>query len=365
MNSPLTVKIDLGRRSYAATVGAGLLTELGSLINVPSGSRRTIVITDSNVAGLYGQAAMDSLRAAGIKADIIDFPAGEQNKNLRTVEKLFDRLFKLSPPVGRDSLIIALGGGVAGDVAGFVAATALRGLDFIQCPTTLLAAVDSSVGGKTGVDHSAGKNLIGAFHQPVGVLVDVETFRTLPEGHLQSGLAECVKHAMIRDESLLEMIEANVDVILECRSDMMIDLVARNIAIKAAVVSADEREGSVRAHLNFGHTVGHAVETLAGYGNMTHGQVVAFGMIVASGIAVRRGLLGEPVLHRLVNLLGRLGLATAMPHLDTGEIWTIMQHDKKARGGKVRMVLPTAIGEVGIFDDVTNQEVASAMKGMQ
>jgi 3-dehydroquinate synthase len=359
-----TVRVELGPRSYEVQVGPGLIASLGKTAAQVARSERVVVISDSTVTGLYGRQALHSLASAGLTASLIDFPAGEANKTLATAGRLLDKLFALSPAIGRDCLITALGGGVPGDVAGFVSAVALRGLRWMQCPTTLLADVDASVGGKTGVDHPAGKNLIGAFHQPAAVLIDVRTLKTLGPQDVRSGLAECVKHAMIADADMLSFIDANADAILARDERTMTDLIARNVAIKAAVVAADEREAGVRAHLNFGHTVGHAIEAFAGFGGMTHGQAVALGMIAACTIAEKRGLVGASTRETLVAVLGKLGLATHRPGLDAERVWDIMQHDKKARAGKVRFVLPVGPGKVDIFDDVREQDVIDAIRAL-
>jgi len=279
------ITVDLGPRSYDVIVGAGLLAHLGATVAALGRTSHAVVISDSTVVDLYGPQAAESLAGANLAGAFISFPAGEANKTLAVYGKLLDDLLALTPAVDRDCVIVALGGGVPGDVAGFVAATALRGLRVVQCPTTLLAAVDSSVGGKTGVDHATGKNLIGAFHQPGAVVIDVETFRTLPAGELANGLAECVKHGVIRDEPLLGFIEDNAGAIGACNGDVMEELVARNVAIKAAVVADDERETGQRAHLNFGHTIGHAIEVFVGYDKIAHGQAVGRPRRVAPGKA--------------------------------------------------------------------------------
>jgi 3-dehydroquinate synthase len=358
------VKVELGERSYDVVVGEDALDRLGDHIRQLAAGGRVVVISDSTVASLYGEHALSSLRAGGLDASLLSFPAGEPNKTLATASSLFDRLFALHPPIDRDSVVVALGGGVPGDMAGFVAATALRGLRWVQCPTTLLADVDASVGGKTGVDHAAGKNLIGAFHQPRGVFIDVRTLRTLDDVQLRSGLAECVKHAMIRDKSLLAWIDERAGKISEREAESLAELIARNVEIKASVVAADERESGVRAHLNFGHTIGHGIEAQAGYGAITHGQAVALGMIAACRIAERRGLVDVSLRERLASLLDALGLDTRREGLDADAIWRIMQHDKKARAGKVRFVLPTAPGEVDLFDDVEEPAVREAIANL-
>ena len=364
MKMPGTVPVALGHRSYNVQVGAGLLADLGQTALAVGEVRQAVVISDSTVAELYGRQAIHSLAAAGLRSALLHFPAGEASKTLATVHALFDELFAVTPAVDRRCLIVALGGGVPGDVAGMVAATALRGMRWIQCPTTLLADVDASVGGKTGVDHPAGKNLIGAFHQPSGVLIDVRTLKTLRSDQLRSGLAECVKHAVIRSPELMEFMETNAEAILDCREDAMGDLIARNVAIKAAVVAADERETGERAHLNFGHTVGHGIEASVGYGSITHGQAVALGMLAACTLAERKGLVTTDLRQRLVSVLTRLGLADRREGLDAEQIWRIMQHDKKARAGKVRFVLPTELGKVAMFDDVPEEEVKEAIRSL-
>ena len=374
-----SIPVQLGERTYAVQVGSGLLGQLGRTV-ASLRARAAVVITDSNVAALYGPRAVESLRQSGVSAELIAFPAGEANKTLATCSRLFDALFAVAPPVDRRTVIVALGGGVAGDVAGFVAATALRGLRFVQCPTTLLADVDSSVGGKTGVDHPAGKNLIGAFHQPSAVLINVDLLSTLTPPEFANGLAECVKHGVIGGagfqpaaspgpaqvgnlchQTLLDFLEENARAILARQGDVLEELVARNVAIKAAVVSADEREAGLREHLNFGHTIGHAVETFLGYGTISHGQAVALGLVAECALAVERGLVPAADARRVETLLSALGLPVRWKGLDGPRIWDIMLHDKKARAGQVRMVLPTRLGEVDVFSDITPQASLAAV----
>jgi len=356
-----TIRVELGARSYDVRVGAGVLDSLGEAACELGSVRQAVVISDSNVASSYGRRALESLASSGIDATMFEYPAGEANKTLASFSDLIDAIFTISPAVDRNLLIVACGGGVAGDVAGYVAASTLRGLRWLQCPTSLLADVDASVGGKTGINHATGKNLIGAFHQPSGVLIDVETLKTLPAEELSSGLGECVKHAVIRDATLLDFITENTPAILACQNDVMCDLIARNVAIKAAVVAGDEREAGERAHLNFGHTVGHAIETIIGYGTISHGAAVSLGMVAANEMAVSRGLIAPADAARVREALDALELPTTYSPLDAGQVWDVMQRDKKARAGRVRMVLPTEIGKVDIFDDTNAREVARAI----
>jgi len=356
-----TIRVELGSRSYDVRVGAGLLDSLGPAAGELGSVRQAAVIADSNIALSYGRQAVDSLRTAGISAVMFEYPAGEANKTLASFSDLIDSIFAIAPAIDRDLLVVACGGGVTGDVAGYVAASTLRGVRWLQCPTSLLADVDASVGGKTGINHASGKNLIGAFYQPSGVLIDVDTLKTLPAEDLTSGLAECVKHAVIRDASLLDFIADNTPAILDCQSDVMCDLIARNVAIKAAVVAGDERESGVRAHLNFGHTVGHAIETIVGYGTISHGGAVSLGMLAANEMAVSRGLISPADAGRVRGALEAVQLPTNYSGLDAEQVWDVMQRDKKARGGRVRMILPTSIGKVDIFDDTNADEVARAV----
>lgn len=355
------VQVELGARSYEVRVGDGELSRVGAVAASLPGVTSVVVLTDTRVPQAYPEAVTSSLTEAGFEALWASIPAGEEHKTLATCSEVYDRILSMSPALDRQSLIVTVGGGVVGDVGGFVAATVLRGVRFVQVPTTLLAAVDASVGGKTGVDHRTGKNLIGAFHQPSGVVMDVATLGTLDEAELRSGLAECVKHAMIADASLLEFLEHSASKVSVLDSPTMVELVARNVQIKAQIVSADERESGIRAHLNFGHTVGHAIETSAGYGAITHGQAVALGMRVNCRLAERRGMIESNVLERLDGVLEGMGLELRRAGLEAASLWEIMLHDKKTRGGRVTVILPRAIGEVAIVSDVRPDEMARAL----
>ncbi|MCY2924164.1 MAG: 3-dehydroquinate synthase, partial [Planctomycetota bacterium] len=322
---------------------------------------QAVIIADANVAALYAQRVQASLQAVGVASRRLEFPAGERHKTPQTWLAWQDARLGRDKPIDGRTVSVGLGGGVTTDLAGFAAATCLRGLRWVACPTTLLAAVDASVGGKTGVDHPAGKNLIGAFHQPSAVIIDVDTFATLPAGQLTNGLAECVKHAVIRDASLLAFIEGQAGRIARGEAETLTELVARNVAIKAAVVSADETEAGERAHLNYGHTIGHAIETFVGYEKIGHGEAVSLGMVAANRLAAARGTLAEHVAAKVEAVLGGLGLPVRQAGLDAGRIWQIMQRDKKARDGKVRMVLAKELGQVEIVDDVNENQVSEAV----
>ncbi|NLF33185.1 MAG: 3-dehydroquinate synthase [Planctomycetes bacterium] len=364
-----TVTVALGERSYDVLIGSGLLAAVGERTRDAAGGRSAVVITDSNVAPLYAPAVAASLAGAGYVAHVATFPAGEPHKTLATVADLFDQVFALPTPPERTTVVVALGGGVAGDIAGFLAATLLRGVPFVQVPTSLLAMVDSSVGGKTGVDHAAGKNLIGAFHQPRGVFIDTDTLATLPPVEMASGLAECIKHGIIRDASLLAWIEQHAPALAAGDRDALGELIARNVAIKAAVVAADEREGGVRAHLNYGHTIGHAIEAVAGLRGgadtgdyLRHGHCVALGMVAAGRIAVARGLLGESDARRVESILAAVNLPVRLAGLNGAELLGIMRRDKKVLAGAIRFVLPDrALGRAAVFADVSDAEILDAI----
>ena len=296
-------------------------------------------------------------------------PAGEQHKTFRSVSDAFDTILShKAGGVERATPVIALGGGVVGDLAGIVAAALLRGVPFIQVPTTLLAAVDASVGGKVGVDHATGKNLIGAFHQPKIVLTDIATFATLPPRELRGGLAECIKHAVIRDPALFAFIADNVPKIMACDPETLAHLVAANVAIKAAIVHEDPFEKSVRALLNLGHTFGHALETVLHFTGLIHGEGVALGMIAAGRLACALG--GKDAfpaadLTKLITLIDYVGLPTYCVELDVDKALAAMMADKKVRSGKLRFILPTKIGHARIATDVPPEKVRAALDSLR
>jgi len=321
---------------------------------------KAALVTDSSVADLYLDAALESLRAAGLEATSAVVPPGEGSKTLTQAGELYDRMLRAG--LDRGSVVVALGGGVVTDLAGFVAATYMRGIAWVAVSTTLLGQVDASVGGKTAVDHPECKNLIGAFHQPSAVLCDIDTLKTLPDEELRTGLAEAVKHAMIRDPDLFKDLERCADAILARDPEVLEPIVARNIHIKADVVAADEREADLRRILNYGHTIGHALESLLG---LTHGRAVALGMMAEARLAERRGLVGRAVVERQKALLARFGLPVALADTaDAERCLAIMRHDKKAEAGRLRFVLPEAIGRVRVVEDVTDDEIRAALDSL-
>jgi 3-dehydroquinate synthase len=341
-----TVHVDLGERSYSIEIGVDSLGEVGQEIRLRTGASRAMVVTVPPVGRRYGPTVMRSLKKAGIVARRFDVPDGERSKNLRRVSSLYDDL--LEAGTDRGTLVVALGGGVVGDLAGFVAATLLRGLAVVQIPTTLLAMVDSSVGGKTGVNVPRGKNLVGAFHQPALVWIDANTLRTLPPRQLAAGMAELIKHAAIRDEAFFEWLEVELERVVDLEPDLLIRALERGCAIKADVVGRDERESGLRMLLNFGHTLGHAVETLKRYRGILHGEAVAIGMAFAAERSEELGLCPAGTRERLVTLLHRAGLATEVPVFPRRAYLQALRVDKKRREAEIRFVALRGIGRAEI-----------------
>ena len=342
------VNVSLGDRSYDIEIG-GDLGQAGARLEGLGIGKKIALVTNPTVKKLYGQRLIDSLKAAGYLVMSIDVPDGEQYKNLDWANAVYTAL--LVNAFDRKSALVALGGGVIGDLTGFAAATFMRGIPFIQVPTTLLAMVDSSVGGKTGVNHPLGKNMIGAFYQPKKVLMDLGALRTLPKEELLAGMAEVIKYGVIRDAAFFQYLEANREKILSLDTDALTHIVRRSCEIKADVVSRDEREGGLRAILNFGHTVGHAIETAENY-TLRHGYAVAIGMVYAARLAHRTGLCDASVPARVEKLIRSYGLPADLSALSrrpaVTELLDTMQIDKKAEGGKVKFVLPRAMGDVVI-----------------
>ncbi len=356
------VNVELRERSYPIYIGTGVLSELGKLCRRHSLVHRVAVVTNPTVAELYLRPVEQSLADNGYNILPVLIPDGEQYKTLETADSIFESL--ITAKLDRDSAIIALGGGVVGDIAGFVAATFLRGVRYLQVPTTLLAQVDSSVGGKVAVNHRFGKNLIGAFYQPQFVLIDTEVLKTLPGRELRAGMAEVIKHALIRDEDLFEHLENNIEQLLELSvpPEFLEQLVRRNCHIKAEVVSKDERERGLRAILNYGHTVGHAIEAITDYHRYRHGEAVLLGMIVAARIAFQMKLLAEEEMNRQNRLLKKLGFPPSPPAIPIREIMEKIESDKKVREGHLRFVLLRRIGEAMVSEQVGQKQIEEGVK---
>jgi 3-dehydroquinate synthase len=329
-------------------VGYGIGPLLGdAVLKVHSGEskgKKIAVITHPRLERLYGNEVKESLCKAGFAPLFYKFPEGEKNKTLQQAEKIYD--FLIQNKFERSSTLIAFGGGVVGDITGFVAATFLRGISYIQCPTTVVGQVDAAIGGKTGVDHSKGKNLIGAFHQPCLVFVDPEKLATLPKREYVAGLAEIVKYGVIYDPELFSFMERYSDAILNRDKKSMLYCIKRSVEIKAEVVEKDEKELGLRKILNYGHTFGHAVETLTGYKKYKHGEAVAIGMVAAASLAYQLGIVNVELVNRQKALLEVLGLPTRFPVLDSGDLMNLLESDKKVVGGEVHFVLPEKIGSV-------------------
>jgi 3-dehydroquinate synthase len=338
--------VPLGARSYSIFVGANLLPKIGRECARLGLDRRCAIISDRNVSRHYGRIVERSLRSAGFEPSSITVPAGETAKSLKTVHACYDQLAKHR--LERQSFVVALGGGVVGDLAGFVAATYLRGIPFVQAPTTLLAQVDSSVGGKTGVNLKAGKNLVGAFHQPRLVLCDLNTLQSLPPREYRAGLAEVIKYGIIRDAALFARLERDLAKLLKLDARVLADIVARCCEIKADVVSQDETEGGLRAILNFGHTIGHALEAISRYGRYLHGEAISVGQVAAAELSA--AMLGLPQIEveRIAGLFRRAGLPTSVElnKQQMRQLFAAMRVDKKVRHGQVNFVLAKKLGEV-------------------
>lgn len=354
------LRVNLGQRSYDIAIGRGLLAECGQFITERLDCRHAVVITDEHVRAPHGEAVLAGLTSRGIRADIVVVPAGETSKCPAEAERLWNRLVELR--ADRQTAIVAVGGGVVGDLAGFVAATFARGLAFIQVPTSVIAQVDSSVGGKVGINLPLAKNIVGAFWQPRGVLIDTQVLATLPEREYRSGLAEVVKYGVILDADFFEYLERNVSEILQRQPDVLAHLIERSCRLKADVVEQDEREETgLRAVLNYGHTFCHAIETVAGYGRFLHGEAVSIGMVCASRLAEGLGRIEASVTRRQCDLLSALGLPVAVAGLDVEALLAAMQRDKKVQHGDLRFVLPSRLGHVELVGQVDGSLVRQVL----
>ncbi len=354
------VKVQVTPRPYDILLERGLLQRSGRVLQRLLGKqRRCIVVTVPQVRRLWGEKLNTSFTQAGLRAEFLDMGDGEPHKRFRTLESLAERMVVLG--ADRDSVVIALGGGVVGDIAGFLAAIYMRGIDFIQIPTTLLAQVDASVGGKTGVNLRAGKNLAGAFHQPLAVLIDPEILSTLSDREFRAGLYESVKCGVIGDSALFNFMETNQAAIVQRKGAALDRVIAASVKLKAKIVAADEREGGVRRNLNFGHTIGHAIEAETNYRQFLHGEAVAWGMIAAAHIAQSMGSLKEPDTNRITRAVLGLG---KLPRFNAPakKIVARLGSDKKARGGKVHFILPTKIGTVKVVSGISDSIVLAAVE---
>ena len=341
-----TLHVDLASRSYPIYIGTNLLEQPALFEPHLKSSTTVFIVSNTTVAPLYAKTLTNTLSQLGKTVRLLELPDGESFKDWQHLQLIFDEL--LAHGADRQSMIVALGGGVVGDMAGFGAASFMRGIRFIQVPTTLLAQVDSSVGGKTGINHPFGKNMIGAFHQPVAVIADLNTLRTLPPRELSAGLAEVIKHGAIADADFLDWIEANTDALLACDTNAMAHAVLRSCEIKSAVVSADEREGGIRATLNFGHTFGHAIESGLGYGEWLHGEAVGCGMVMAADLSARLGQIGQADAQRLKRIIASMHLPIAPPKLGSQRFMELMQVDKKTEAGQIRYITLGSIGAARI-----------------
>ncbi|MBI2948448.1 MAG: 3-dehydroquinate synthase [Verrucomicrobia bacterium] len=358
-----TVKVPLGDRSYPILIGSDALSRLATECTRRHLASRCAVISDRTVAALYGATVQRALQKAGFDSILISVPAGETSKRLNSVQFCYDRL--AAHRLERGSFIVALGGGVVGDLAGFAAATYLRGIAFVQIPTTLLAQVDSSVGGKVGVNLKTGKNLVGAFYQPRFVLCDLATLDSLPPREFRAGLAEVIKYGIIYDAALFRRLERDQDKILRRDRATLSAIVARCCAIKAEVVGQDETESGLRAILNFGHTIGHAIEAISGYGRFLHGEAISIGQVAAARISARWLGLPEREAGRIRALFDRAGLPTtiALSAAQRQRLFSAMKLDKKVRGGEIKFVLVKGMGEASFGHQVPVQLIERVLDG--
>ncbi len=362
-----TVPVMLPDKPYKVLIGRDLFAKLGDIGEAAKHltGRRVFVVTDKTVGDIYSKKVAEGLDALGAKVlGWTSFEPGERSKTVTTLTRVWDDLVEAG--LERSDMVVALGGGVVGDLAGFAAATYLRGIDFVQLPTTLLAMVDSSVGGKTGVDHRKGKNLLGAFHQPKVVIADLDTLKTLPHREVLSGLAEVIKAAILADEKLFELLEQNGPALVKDPAKLA-TAVEKAVAVKASVVVEDEKESGKRALLNLGHTFGHALETAGGFTGFNHGEAVAVGMIFAARLSKRLDLIGAEAVARIENLIGNWNYPLDLNGIDKSEVLNALKHDKKRADGKIKWVLPTRIGDARwgceVDDGLVEQLITEMLPG--
>jgi 3-dehydroquinate synthase len=361
-----TINVNLPTQSYEIAIAPASLDQLGqSMANLKLG-QKVLLVSNPTIFKHYGERAIASLKSAGFDVASYCLPPGERYKTLNSIQKLYD--VALENRLERSSTMVALGGGVIGDMTGFAAATWLRGINVVQVPTTLLAMVDSAIGGKTGVNHPNGKNLIGAFHQPRLVLIDPEVLKTLPVREFRAGMAEVIKYGVIWDAELFAQMEASkhLNQLRYMKPELLNEIITRSCQAKADVVSKDEKEGGLRAILNYGHTIGHAIESLTGYKLLNHGEAVAIGMVAAGQIAVNLGMWQQVETDRQNAMIQKAGLPTKLPAgVEIAAIIDALQLDKKVKAGKVRFILPTQIGVVTITDQVPADIIQQVLQGMQ
>lgn len=357
------IRVNLGLLSYNIAIGAGNLDRLGEEMTSLNLGKKVLLVSNPEIFNYYGERTCTALEKAGFDLAICTLPAGEEYKTPQTLQTIYDAALKHR--LERSSTMLALGGGIIGDMTGFAAATWLRGINVVQVPTSLLAMVDASIGGKTGVNHPQGKNLIGAFHQPKLVLIDPDVLQTLPEREFRAGMAEVIKYGVIWDHKLFDKLEQsqNLDNIQSLDSGLLQEILTRSCQSKADVVSQDEKESGLRAILNYGHTIGHAVESLTGYTVVIHGEAVGIGMVAASQIALKLGLWDEDSDRRQFEIIEKAKLPTQLPPgLKIDEILESLQTDKKVKAGKVRFVLPTRIGAATVTDIVTSDIIRQVLE---
>jgi 3-dehydroquinate synthase len=357
-----TVHVALGPRSYDIEIGSGNLADVVRFCDVEKEGAHAVVVTDANVEPLYAEPVGDRLAESGCEVDVMVVEAGEPSKSTDVVVELWETM--LEEGADRQTVVVAVGGGVVGDLAGFVAATFARGLRFVQVPTTLLAQVDSSVGGKTGVNLPGAKNMVGAFWQPRGVVIDVDVLRTLPDREYRAGLAEVMKYGVILDADFFAYLEEHVEAINQHEAAALTHIVQRCCRLKADVVEQDEREESgLRAVLNYGHTFCHAFEAASGYGQLLHGEGVAIGMVCAGRLARRLGRVDDAFVQRQLDLMSSLRLPTEVPSVPHDQLVDLMYHDKKVDRGQLRFVLPTRIGHVEVVRGIATDDILAALRG--
>ncbi len=356
-----TVTVDLGERSYRIDIGRGWIDQIPRRLAECAASSRCVIVTNPDIDRKCGEPIRNYLSGGGYEVTLCEIPSGEEYKTVDMVTRVHD--FMLGERFTRQDMLVALGGGVVGDIAGFAAASLLRGIQYVQMPTSLLAMVDSSVGGKTGVNHAMGKNLIGAFWQPCWVAIDLDWLDTLPDDELVAGLAEVIKYGIIADAELFGYLETHVDELLARDTDALTHVIRRSCEIKSGIVAEDEREQGLRAILNYGHTFGHAAEALSGYSRIRHGEGVAMGMVAAGRLAESRGMITTETSDRIERLCADFGLPVRMLNYDPEAYWRVMGSDKKVRDSMIRFILPVQLGQVEIRDDIGEAELKDCLLG--